>query len=186
MILHLVRHGATETSGKSYAGRVDVALTQTGRAEATAIADKLMARPIGLIFSSPLSRARNTAEPLATRLDLPIVLEPALIEIDFGVLEGKSKADLRLKLRKTHLTESVPGGESLADVWRRAGDVLARIAQTNRTGSPQEIAVFGHFWINRLLCGRLQGLSFENACREGSYRPGTGEIRTIENPLFLD
>ena len=180
MKLHLVRHGATISSGRTYAGRADVPLTDAGHAQARAAADALAARPIGLILASPLSRARDTARPLAERLGLPVLVEPALTEFDFGAYEGRTKDEIGLKLRKAHLTEPIPGGEALIDVWRRAAAVLDRL-RADTPGGTEAVAV-GHFWINRLIHGHCLGRPFEAACRDRGYRPETGSVRTLDLP----
>lgn len=179
MRLWLIRHGATATSGLTYAGRSDVALSDAGRAEAQRLAAALSSRPIALILTSPLSRAAETARPLAEALGLAPVAEPALAEFDFGLFEGRAKAELGLNLRKSHARTPVPGGESLWDVWARAGRVVRRIRQA---GVPAgvEIAVVGHFWTNRLVLGRCTGLSFDEACRSRAYRPETGSVVRLD------
>ena len=175
MRVHLIRHGETVTSGKTYAGRRDVALSERGREQAKEIARDLSGCPIGLILTSPLSRAKETARPLANALSLDPVEEPALMEIDFGRYEGRPKRDLGLKLRETHAFASLPGGESLFDVWERAGHVLWLLESAGLPGGTQA-AVFGHFWINRLLFGRAGQLDFDKACRSRGYRPSTGSV----------
>lgn len=174
----LIRHGETTTSAKIYAGRSDVSLTLHGHEQAAQIADALALEPLTHILVSPLSRAINTAEPLACHHGLVPRVTPALAEIDFGVLEGHEKGTLGLNLRKSHAHEPIPGGEALADVWDRAGDVFDQIPKSPGT----LCAVVGHFWINRLIWGRLQGLSFSAACASRVYRPATGSWVAIDSP----
>ena len=170
MKVFLIRHGQTVTSGRTYAGRRDVPLTAHGRDQARRIADQLAGEDVSFILTSPLSRAVDTARPLADRLGLDPVAFPALVEIDFGLHEGRDKASLGLNLRKSHSRTPLPEGESLFDVWERAGEVVDLLQS-----APDAVcALFGHFWINRLLWGRLSGLSFEGACRSHDYRPRTG------------
>ena len=176
MKVFLIRHGETATSGRSYAGRSDVPLTERGREQAIAIAESLAQEGVTEILTSPLTRAMDTAAPLARRLGLVPRVTPALLEIDFGEYEGADKAALGLSLRKRHAREPIPGGESLADVWRRAGEVIEYLP--DRPGVA--CAVVGHFWINRLLWGRLQGLGFDAACAAREYRPVTGSCTVIE------
>lgn len=178
MSLYLIRHGETVSSRKIYAGRSDVALNGHGRSQAQIIVQHLANQPISLILSSPLSRAVDTAQPLAQLHDLKPVLEPLLMEFDFGDYEGRSKQSLGLALRKTHAYVPVPGGESLVDVWNRAGKVLDRLTILG-THSSGAIAVVGHFWINRMIWGRINGLDFEATCRSRFYRPQTGSIFTL-------
>ena len=176
MRLHLIRHGETVTSGRTYAGRSDVALTARGLAQADAIAAQFGDRPIRVIVTSPLSRAVRTAAPLAARLGLHPVRDPALVEIDFGDHEGADKASLDLSLRKSFARTALPGGESLHDVWLRAERVLAGL---NRAAG-EEVAIVGHFWINRMIFGRVTGLDFDAACRSRDYRPVTGSAVTVD------
>lgn len=178
MKLYLIRHGETVTSGRTYAGRSDVPLTDHGYAQARDIADRLASESVSFILTSPLSRAVETARPLAQRLGLTPIATAALMEIDFGDYEGRDKSTLGLNLRKTHADIPVPGGESLRDVWARAGDVARLLADhRNEVG-----AVVGHFWINRLLWGRLNGLSFDAACKNREYRPRTGSCVALSLP----
>ncbi|MEQ9039005.1 MAG: histidine phosphatase family protein [Silicimonas sp.] len=178
MKLFLIRHGETVTSGRTYAGRSDVPLTAHGRGQARDIADQLASEPVSFILTSPLSRAVETAQPLARRLCLTPFETAAMMEIDFGDYEGRDKSSLGLSLRKSHAATPVPGGESLRDVWDRAGEV-ARLL----TGRSEAVgAIVGHFWINRLLWGVLGGLSFDAACRSRDYRPRTGSCVPLEFP----
>ena len=180
MKLHLIRHGETETSGQTYAGRCDVKLTKRGKAQAREIAVALADRPIKFVYCSPLSRASHTALPLAESLGLGPIHLPDLMEFDFGHYEGRPKKEIGLHLRKHHAYESVPGGESLSDVWQRAGRFLAHFQKEMIAIQNLEVAVVGHFWINRLIHGYGVGESFEKSCRTRSYRPETGSIRTLE------
>lgn len=175
MRVFLIRHGETVTSGRTYAGRIDVPLTDHGRQQARDLATSLSDEPLTYILSSPLSRAMDTARPLALAHGLDPVQEPALMEIDFGHYEGREKDALGLSLRKSHARTPLPGGESLCDVWHRAGVVLSRL----RARPDATCAVVGHFWINRLIWGRAQGLGFDAACRARDYRPATGSCVPI-------
>lgn len=178
MKLHLIRHGETATSGKTYAGRKDVPLSDRGHRQAQRIARELCGEPIGMILSSPLSCAIDTARPLAARLGLDCIETPMLTEIDFGVYEGRSKHALGLKLRKSHAVAPIPGGESLIDVWIRAGNVLECL-RTCHLSRSSDIALFGHFWINRMLHAQARGMDFDEACRSRVYRPETGSVLTL-------
>ncbi|MGI8664544.1 MAG: histidine phosphatase family protein, partial [Jatrophihabitans sp.] len=87
----LLRHGATALTGQRYSGRGDPELTDQGRAQASAAAARLATVPnIAAVISSPLRRARATAEAVAGRHRLPVQLDEDLIEADFGEFEGLS------------------------------------------------------------------------------------------------
>lgn len=176
MTLFLIRHGTTTTSGKTFAGRSDVPLNDEGRQMARDIMRQLAERPVERIVASPLSRAVETARPLAERLGLDIEQDPRLLEFDFGDYEGRAKTELGLKLRKTHAHRPVPGGEALIDVWHRAGDFIESLHPTGA-----HVAVVGHFWVNRMIYGRFSSMDFADTCRSRKYRPETGSI--VELPV---
>jgi probable phosphoglycerate mutase len=147
MKIYLIRHGEIASSGKTYAGRSNVPLNERGHGQARRIARDFSGNPIALILPSPLSRAVDTARPLAASLGLDPIEDPALMEIDFGVYEGHPKDALGPKLRKSYAVTPIPGGESLMDVWTRAGHVL-EFLETFHLPPTSQIALFGHFWIN--------------------------------------
>src|SRR5262245_34655712 len=92
----LIRHGSTAFVGKSLAGRLpNVPLDATGRNQAHQLVDRLADKRIAAIYSSPIERAVQTAEPLASRLGHNIQLRERLIEIDVGEWQGKTLIELQ-------------------------------------------------------------------------------------------
>ena len=154
---------------------------------ASRLAKTLSERPIARIMSSPLARAIDTAGPLARNLGLDIKTDLNLLEFDFGSYEGQSKKALGLKLRQSHAATPVPGGEALIDVWDRAGQFLNDLLSRHHPVD-DEIAVVGHYWINRMIFGRIAGLDFETACRTRTYRPATGSsvVLALESAIMPD
>jgi len=132
--LLLIRHGLNDYVGKRLAGRLPgVHLNEAGRKQAQAIAGLLCKAPVKAIYSSPLERAVETAEPLAQALNLPIQIRPGLMEIDFGEWVGKTgKQMARTKLWKavqeTPSLARFPGGESFAEAQQRISAELSQIA----------------------------------------------------------
>lgn len=176
MLIHVVRHGETAGNGQCYVGRRDLPLTAAGEAQAEGVARALAGRRIGQIWASPLQRAVVTAAPLARATGLPILTDARLMEIDFGVLEGKPKGTQSLSLRKAHATTPIDGGESLAQVTARVADFLRDLPRETEG----EIVILGHYWANRMLFGLIG---------DGrDYRPATGSVISFtpvwaENPL---
>lgn len=164
--LHLIRHGETDGNRVSYIGRSDLVLNAVGCAQAEMVKETFTNTHIDRIYSSPLLRARQTAQPLAHARHLPVILDPDLMEIDFGQLEGQPKTQQALSLRKVHLTVPLPGGESLAQVGARVARFLDRLPAD--TGS---IAIFGHYWTNRVLCALLMP--------GHAYKPANGAVLTL-------
>ena len=94
-LILLVRHGETPTTGTVLPGRAPgLHLSERGRAQADAAAERLAGLPVDAVYSSPLERARETAEPTAIRTDRPVTEEAGLLECDFGDWTGAALAGL--------------------------------------------------------------------------------------------
>ena len=94
--LLLVRHGETDWNADGrWQGHADVPLNERGRAQAQALAEQLAAEePLDVVYSSDLARARETAEIVARRLGVELVLERDLREIDVGSREGRTWSEI--------------------------------------------------------------------------------------------
>ena len=125
-LILLIRHGENDYVKKSrLSGRMPgIHLNEKGRAQAQTLAEKLKSAPIKAVYSSPLERAMETAEPLANALGLEVISRPGLIETDIGEWQGKTIKGLsRLKIwRKVLSAPSLmrfPGGESFIETQYR-------------------------------------------------------------------
>jgi glucosyl-3-phosphoglycerate phosphatase len=175
----LVRHGRTRWNvERRRQGREDIPLDNVGRSSADALSVLLAAEAIDAIYSSPLSRVRDTAEPTAVAHDLPITIDDDLLELDFGTFSGTSRMDAKVRLRKDYLRTPLPGGESLADAWQRAERFMSRIKPELMTG--RTLLIVSHKRLNRLLLGVLQGRSLEETAADNSYRPSPGAMVTLQ------
>ena len=89
-----LRHGETDWNARDLSqGSVDVPLNANGIAQAHAASERLRGRGIATIMSSPLGRARVTAEIASAALRLPVAFDPDLREVAFGVQEGQPMGD---------------------------------------------------------------------------------------------
>jgi probable phosphoglycerate mutase len=124
----LIRHATTDAVGSWLAGRAaGVSLNQDGRAQAERLRGRLSPVRLAAIYSSPLERAVETAEPVARDRGLRVEPLMDLMEIDFGAWTGARfdalAADPQwIRFNRHRSMASVPGGE-------RAGDAQARIAR---------------------------------------------------------
>ncbi len=162
--LYLVRHGVTDwNQDLRMQGHSDVPLNEEGRAQASRIAARLYAleSPIDAVWSSDLSRARETAEAIAAPFGLPLTITPLLREIMLGEWEGmnqadieaRGEADLLRKYRSSPAGARPPGGETLEHAWERMMRARAEILAAHPRG---HIAVVGHGGTLRaLLCAAL-------------------------------
>ncbi|MEV0229574.1 bifunctional RNase H/acid phosphatase [Nonomuraea sp. NPDC050786] len=126
--LLLLRHGETELSlERRFSGRGDVELTPNGLAQAAAAAERLSREPYrpDVIVSSPLKRARQTAEAVAQRTGLDVEVDEDLRELDFGAWEGHTFTEVQRRWPAELATwladpeTAPPDGESFASAARR-------------------------------------------------------------------
>ena len=148
--LILVRHGETAWNvEKRIQGHLDIPLNDHGRAQAQAVRDALAQAPIHAVVSSPLQRARDTAQPLADHLGLQVKALETLAERHFGVLQGQSFESMRENnleaahawaRRDPHYTPQ--GGESLHVFYTRVEAAMQAALAWAKPGS--SVVVFTH------------------------------------------
>lgn len=154
--LYLVRHGQVEGhEEKRYNGQSDVALTELGRQQMDRMGEILGRCPLKAVYSSDLSRCLYGAERLATKLRIPVRSDAALRELDCGDWQGRPWSELQAEFPaewRTRLQDVVhyrfPGGESFADAAQRVRPVVRNLIDQH---PGQEIALFGHGGLNRIL-----------------------------------
>lgn len=129
MDIYLLRHGQTDWNKKRLLqGHTDIPLNEKGRAQVDDTVRHLSALGVQMdaIVSSPLKRARETAEIAAHRLNYPkekIVVEELLIERGFGEGEGM----LLEEMKEKYPNSDCPGMESKEELIRRAGQAFQKI-----------------------------------------------------------
>jgi probable phosphomutase (TIGR03848 family) len=143
----LIRHGLNLFGGERIAGRTPgVNLSPDGSREAEQLVERLHGVPLEAIYSSPMERTLQTAQPLAAQRGLALQTWDDLIEIDYGDWTGAALADLRGRLRWTRWNsfrsgQRVPNGESMIGVQARI--VSALIGLSERHGDAS-VAVVSH------------------------------------------
>jgi probable phosphoglycerate mutase len=127
-----VRHGTTPTTGKKLPGRAPgLSLSEKGRAQAAAVAERIAALPKAptAVYASPLERTRETAAPIARALGLRVRTAPGLLELDVGEWTEKPLARLFRdkrwpKVQRWPSGFRFPGGESFFEMSARAMDAV--------------------------------------------------------------
>jgi broad specificity phosphatase PhoE len=175
-----LRHGETDWNAQGISqGNVDIPLNAVGVAQARAAAQKLRHRGIATIVSSPLSRARVTAEFVGEALELPVTLDPDLREVSFGVQEGHKMADWFAGWLAGEFTPE--GAEAFASLRRRA------VAAANRaTAQPPAVLVVGHGALFRSLrhaMGIVPNMRTQNAVPIFCRPPGEQESAWTLSPM---
>lgn len=144
-----VRHGETAWNAAGrIQGQLDIGLNETGLWQAGQLAAALCEEPIDAIYSSDLARARQTAEPLARQIGLPLRLDPGLRERAFGAFQGLTFDEIAIRWpdasrawRQRDPDFAPPGGESLRVFLARAVGTVERLAALH---PGQTIAVVSH------------------------------------------
>ncbi|MEY2517015.1 MAG: 2,3-bisphosphoglycerate-dependent phosphoglycerate mutase [bacterium] len=163
--LYLVRHGQTESSKRlAYSGRSDVALTGDGREQARSVAAKLAGAGIDGVFSSPLSRAHDTAQAIADAAGARLTIDERLTEVDYGDFEGLDRAAASERFgaafdgwRADPFGAPVPGMEPLGDALQRA-----RAATADALAACERPVIVGHQGILRIVLIALGELAPED------------------------
>ncbi|RIK83196.1 MAG: histidine phosphatase family protein [Planctomycetota bacterium] len=148
MILFLVRHGESQFNAEGrIQGQLDVPLSDLGRRQALAVAERFAAEPLDTIYSSPLSRALDTASEIAARLNIDVRIDERLKEIHAGAFQGLTRREMAERYpdeeRRWTAREPdfrVPGGETRRELGRRGRAALEAIRETQL----DRVAVVAH------------------------------------------
>ena len=155
-LIYLVRHAETEwNKERKYQGGQDIPLSDAGIEQARQLAVRLRKVKFDLVYSSPLLRARQTAEIIIESNSPHIILEPAFCEINHGLWEGlrvdeiaeRFPHEFRLWKEKPHQVK-MPQGESLHDLWQR---VVPRFLELVNQANWERILIVGHGGVNRVI-----------------------------------
>lgn len=160
--IFLLRHGESiGNAGGYHQGQSDFPLTQNGMAQSRALAQHWRKRqlPVDRIISSPLARARQTAEILAESLDIPIEYDPVWMERNIGELSGLHPDEAATRYpRPIFMHPYMPvgiHGESQWDLYLRAG----RAVQGLMRQPPGSYVVVSHGGILNLVLYAILGIT---------------------------
>ena len=133
-----IRHGAHDYLGRAIAGsRPGVHLNERGRAQAAHLAEKLSLLPIDAIYSGPLERVRETAEPIAAARNLPLQVADEFTEIGLGDWTDRAFTDLAGEQLWGHYNSfrsstTAPGGELMLEVQARVVRKLVALRERHQ------------------------------------------------------
>lgn len=138
--IYIVRHcEALGNVQKIFQGTTDMDITDLGQKQLIELEKRFNSIKLDRVLSSPLIRAQKTAKAIIGKKNLPLEIDHGLIEMDGGIIEGKSLIETFKKypelyenwLNSPHKFAPV-GGESYQDVYKRAWKVITRIAEENK------------------------------------------------------
>lgn len=157
MNLYVTRHGQTIwNSENKVCGVTDIDLTAKGIEQAKELSTKLAAYKIDVIISSPLTRARRTAEILSSAIGKEIIFDPKLSEQNYGIYEGVSRDAEDFKYAKKQFPHKMSGGESLFQVAYR---VYSLIEEMKGQYTNQNVLFVTHGSVCRVINTYFQDLS---------------------------
>ena len=184
--LLLIRHGETDWSReRRFTGARDLPLSSRGRFQSEAVAGALAERPLAAVWTSPLERARSTAEAVAKPHRLEPHVAPAFREMAFGQWEGLTRDEVAARFPEPtqawvttpHLV-TPPGGETLAQVGAR---VAAGLEEVLRAHEGVAVVLVTHAIVIRLLVLAGLGLGPERLWTVDASPAGITEIEYTDS-----
>jgi probable phosphoglycerate mutase len=150
---YLARHGETAwTVSKQHTGLTDIPLTPRGEENARRLGERLKGQTFAHVFTSPLQRARRTCE--LAGFGAVAVVDPDLVEWNYGAFEGRTSEDIRKERPDWQLfRDGCPGGESVAQIGARADHIVAKWRALQG-----DVLVFSSGHILRVIAARWCGL----------------------------
>ncbi len=165
--IYLLRHGETvyNADGNRYCGKTDIGLTEKGYQQANLVREQVKNMQFEAVYSSPLQRARITAETVSDSEN--VIIDDRIIEADFGLWEGKTReqfisenAGLWNNWDADPSKHRAGGtGETGAEIVARVDSFFKEIIQKHTSGN---IMVVAHNGVNRLYLAYKLGMPLKN------------------------
>ena len=209
--IFLVRHGQTTANAQEIiqGPRIDAELSELGLRQASSLGQALAREPLQAVYTSPLTRARQTAAALVRRHrdaapgdakgDLAVQVVPELYEMDYGRFIGQGYDAIRDEMdqvidawRMGFVDTPFPGGESALLAQHRVRPFAMRLVEH---AAERDVVVVAHGRINRVLLATLTGAGLQrleefpqsNACiSEVVVEDGKAILRRLNDTSHLD
>jgi probable phosphoglycerate mutase len=167
-MLYIMRHGQTDWNvRKKIQGRTDIPLNEAGRAMAVAAGKEYADINFDVCYSSPLVRARETAELVLAGRDVPIITDDRLMEMCFGIYEGYEKpfenpdcpVSVIFKAPENYTTP-FEGAESFEELYARTGAFIREVVNPGLEEG-KDILIVGHGAMNLSIICQIKGIPIE-------------------------
>ena len=178
----IIRHGETEWNKTGrFQGHSDVPLSAEGRTQAAALGKNLAVDHVDMIYASDLTRAMETAAPLAQRFGLEVISDPQLRELNFGAWEGRNFNDVNAEnpnAMKNFYTDpeqaDIPESEPFPEFQRRiAGRVREIVAQKRG----KRIVIVSHGASIRILLADILAMPIRSIWHISQLNTAVNKIR---------
>ncbi|MBM3708216.1 MAG: histidine phosphatase family protein [Actinobacteria bacterium] len=165
MIIYLIRHGQTEYSDKGiFRGHLDIPLNSYGISQTESVGKALKVIDFNAIYTSPLIRAKKTAEIIHKyqSCKISINIENDLIDLNYGRWQAKSMEEVKNNYPKFYheweispYNTKIPDGGSLYGAQKRSWNGLRKIMNSSKD---KVISIVSHRVINKLLISKILGI----------------------------
>lgn len=181
----LIRHGVTLWNVEArIQGISDVELSPEGLRQAELLAKNFPFDKVDAVYSSDLSRAKNTAKFVADKFNLPVQTTSALREVDFGIWEGKSFAELEkyeadtLKIFHTKPDElRLNRAETFQQAQARAMNEIKKIIAYHESDGESRVVAVAHGSINRAILCAILDIPLKNLWRLSQFNTAINIFR---------
>lgn len=174
IMLYIMRHGKTEWNQQhKMQGRTDIPLNDDGRKMAENARDEYLDVHFDVCYSSPLIRAKETAEIVLRNRNIPIITDDRLMEMSFGSYEGLANSfqipdcPINILFKGPALyTESVGGSETFEELFARTGSFVSEIV-IPEVNDGKDILIVGHGAMNSAIICQIKKLEISEFWSNG-------------------
>lgn len=176
MKLYVTRHGQTQYNIEvRICGRANVRLTEKGILQAHELAQSMQDTDVDLIISSPLVRAKETADIVGAAIGVPVEVDDRLAERDYGVIDGTYEGTPGFMEQWVQFGYQYPEGESLLKVVQRVYNFLDDIKQRY---ADKKVMVISHGGVCRVI-----NSYFESLDNEDFFKFNLGNCKVLQYDL---
>lgn len=162
-MLYIMRHGRTDWNVRhKLQGRTDIPLNDEGRMMAAEAGKQYSDIHFDICYSSPLERAKETAEIFLKGRNVPVYTDDRLVEMGFGVYEGIENSfaiddcPINTLFKKPEKYVTVEGGESFEELFARTGEFIDNVVMP-QVNSDKDILIVGHGAMNCSIIAKFRG-----------------------------
>jgi broad specificity phosphatase PhoE len=194
-MIAFVRHGETAHNRDGrLQGRADIELSDRGADQVVRLARRFPAGSLTSVFTSPLRRARQTADAIAAVCGVPVEVDERLVELDYGDWDGRALAEISADAWSTWRADpefAPPGGESLAAVTARVAEFCRERLRADGTVaavshvSPIKAAVAWALGVDERATWRMQ-LGLATVSTIGARPDGSGYLLSFNDGAHLE